>query len=226
MKQKVKRKQGTAIKNAITLAKSDNSSITLRMYEGRRRRSIRIGGVWKVDRRNKLKFYLSERRELFGGRKSVVFYGSWFVNRDNYLVYKYTSPTGRQEIVLKGKFEFLSDKSIVYKLDKTETVLKIRGELRGRVDLKKGKIRYAVAVEGRRYRARSVVEISGRWMALPGRRGVSFMVRYGRGVEAVRVRFSKKFARNWSAFVEFSERRGRAGHPTNRRILFGLRRRF
>ena len=88
MSQKAKGKRGSGVNNTIPLVKSDNSSITLRIYEGRRSRSVRIGGVWRVDRRNKLKFYLSERRDLFGGRKSITFYGSWFVNRDTYLVYK------------------------------------------------------------------------------------------------------------------------------------------
>ncbi len=206
------------MRQTVYLVKADNRSITLRIYEGKRSKSIRVGGWWKVDSGNKLKFYLSQKQDFLGNRKSVVFYGSWWVDRDNYLVYELKSPKGLKRIVLKGEFLRFSDRSFVYRLEKTDTVLKLKGKVRGRFLLKGDVIRYDVSVEGRRYSSGSVVSVAGRWVSKKG--SVGFLVKYKKRFVLASLRFSKRINRHISLFVE--ARRSAKGDS----VMVGIRGRF
>jgi len=167
---------------------------------------MKIGGWWKIDSGNKLKFYFSKKQRLSRGRSYYVFYGNWFVDKNNYLLYEYTSPYGRKRIVFKGKFIALNNKSFVYKLEKNNRVFSIRGQVYGSVNLPDNFIKYTVWVEGRRYKSKSAVIIAGKWDISPDRIGVKFLVRYGRGFESVRLRVSKRIAKSVNMFLEGQRR--------------------
>jgi len=204
----------------VQIVKTTNCSITLRVYDGKQIKTVRVGGWWRVDGRNKLKFYLSGKSSVLSDRKWIVFYGSWFVDRDNYLVYEYDSHVGRGKIVLKGRFSLFSDNYFLYRLEKTNSVLKIRGRLKGRRSIKNGVIKYEVMVEGRNYRRRSVVVVQGRIEVLPGGEEVVIAVRYEERLERVRLKLAKRVKKGIRVFVE-----GSASNK-ERRVVAGVRMRF
>ena len=204
----------------VQIVRTTNRSITLRVYDGKRTKTVRVGGWWKVDGKNKLKFYISGKCSVLSGRKWLVFYGSWFVDRDNYLAYEYDSHLGRGRIVLKGKFLLFSDNYFLYRLERSDSVLKIRGGLKGKRSIKDGVIKYEVMVEGRNYKRRSVVVVQGRVEVLPGGEEVVIAIRYGERLEKVRLRLSKRVKKGIRVFIE-----GSASNK-ERRVVAGVRMRF
>jgi len=183
------------------IVKTTNKSVTVRYYESGRYRRVKFAGSWKVDNYNRLKFYLSSVKE---GIKEKVFtlYGSWYVNRDNYLLYEYKSGKEKKRIVFKGNFIFLSDKKIVYKLTGSSNCLELKAELQSILRLRDRKIKYTIAVGRRKTLRYREIVLSGRWVFLPARGRIAFEMKTGNNrIKQIKFKVKKKIKKDRTIYL-------------------------
>ncbi len=182
----------------VRLIKAGGSSLILQVKEGEGVKRVRVTGQWKVDAGNRLKFVFWEKVKGRKRKRDLSFEGKWSIDENNFLVYKLKPLSGIKEVILKGRFVFLGERSLLYRLRGRGGVIRLRAEVRQW--LPRG-LKYRVWVEGSTKREFSDLILGGE-LVWEKTGKVSLAMRYGVGNRKVKVRLSRSISKRLKWFVE------------------------
>lgn len=148
------KKETVSFKSEISNITSDSITFkTLSRRENAKQtyRSVSLKGRWQADRYNRIIFLIDKKD---GSEDSLVFSGSWEINKNNSLTYSYahrslkTKKYKKETLHFKGYWELASGDRLVYILDnKIDSYFSFRCQLQtANLFPAKGKIKYKIGI--------------------------------------------------------------------------------